>query len=81
VYPARRPRLDVVACDVRPVVEDVVLSRYFFLALPFYPNSIIPLIIYTHFSLISVTSEEQEKTKNLKKSNILSDSDGQISEN
>jgi len=40
-------------------MDDVALSRCFLPALPFYPNSIIQLIIHTHFSLIAVTSEEQ----------------------
>ena len=73
--------LDVVACDVRSVGDDVVLGRCFFPEFPFYPSSIIPLIIHTHFSLISFTSEEQVgEIKNLKKSNIFSDSGGQISD-
>jgi len=59
VLSARRPGLDVVVCDVRSAVDRVALGRCFILALPFYPDSNIPLIIHTHFSLISVTSEEQ----------------------
>ena len=59
VLSARRPELYVVVCDVRSVVDDVALGRCILLALPFYPNSIIQLIIHTHFTLIPVTSEEQ----------------------
>jgi len=59
VLSPRRSGLDVVACDVRPVVDDVALGRRVLLAMPFYLNSIIPLIIHTHFSLTSVTSEDQ----------------------
>jgi hypothetical protein len=66
---------------VRSAVDYVGLGRCFLLALLFYTNSIIPLIIHTNFSLISVTAEGQvgEDQKALKR-DISSDSGDQISE-
>jgi hypothetical protein len=68
VLSPRMPGLDVVACDVRSVMDYVALGRCFLPALLLYTNNIIPLIIHTHFSLISVTAEQvREDQKPLKK--------------
>jgi hypothetical protein len=81
VLSPRSPGLDAVSSNVISVVDNVPLETCFLLALPFSPVFIIPLMIHTHFSFISISSEEKGgKGQKPSKTTILSDNGGQTSE-